>query len=179
MRRSRIASIAEALRAASFGHGCGEAIAKRDWQSVVAHHPTSYWACFDVLEPLLTDVEYATTIRKIWCSGLKFDDREKRIFPPHRSIKRDKWMTLECRNRYARLDQVITVYRGCTSGGERGWCWTTSDIVARNFVPLDGLLVTGRVDKQEIFALFNGGTWQESEVVVRGELVNITNTQIL
>ncbi len=76
---------------------------------------------------------------------------------------------------FERLPDVVTIYRGSAPGRERNWSWTLTEADALQFAGPGELVVHATVPKQEIIALFLDGNWDEDEVVVPGELVNIVS----
>lgn len=77
------------------------------------------------------------------------------------------------RRRYRSLPATVTVHRGASPGGERGWSWTLDRTVAEDFAvrysldddePADARLCTARVPRTDVLALFlHGG---ELEIVL-------------
>ena len=173
------------LSAAGFKHVHAESLAQRDWWGVIAFATTTdYWRCFDVLEPLMSDAEYATTVREIWTAtnGLSPHEAERRLLKHGRVITRDMWMTPEDRTAFGRLPEQITVYRGGRQGCESGWSWSLTRETAEHFAfglcdeddEAPRVIVCGAVTKNEIVALFTGN-WEEQEVVVPGQRVSLSD----
>lgn len=80
-------------------------------------------------------------------------------------------MTANDRRGYAKLPDSLTVYRGATVGGERGWSWTLERSIAEDFAKryeLDGphppLICTAEIAKGDVLAYFEIGG--EHELIV-------------
>lgn len=185
--RELLDEVTRRLQQGGYVHVKEDALAEKDWWGVIAFAaPHRYWDCFDRLEPLMSDAEYAATVREIWTAtdGLPPADARRRLLDHGRSISRAMWMTPEDQEAYRRLPEMVTVYRGCVAGREDGWCWTLSRDAAEHFahwpheIEARRLLLTGSVPKDRIIALFTGN-WDEAEVIVPGESVSITSIEEL
>lgn len=142
-----------------------------------------YWECFDLLEPLMSDQEYANTVREIWVAtkGLSPEEAKRRLLDHSRTISTRMWMRDDDAETYRGLPDVVTIYRGCEKGNERGWSWTLDRKRAKHFAakpfhngcPGPTVAISGTVPKDQIIALFSGMWWFESEVIVPGESVTI------
>lgn len=124
----------------------------------------------------MTDSEYAATVRQIWVQtdGLPPMDAERRLVHHGRKITRDMWMTEGDRRTFELLPAIVTVYRGCETGRERGWSWSLTHRDAERFAK--DILLVGTVPKTDIFALFSA-VWEEEEVIVPGGQVTITSVE--
>lgn len=160
-----------------------ESLGRRDWWGVIASATTSdYWSCFDALASLMSDAEYAATVREIWTAtnGLSPQDAERRLLQHGRAITREMWMTTEDRSTFVQLPEQITLYRGGRQGCESGWSWSLDRETAEHFAfgltPDDDrggrVVVRGTAAKRDIIALFTGN-WDEREVIVPGTLVAV------
>jgi hypothetical protein len=172
------------LSAAGFTYVHTEFLAHRDWWGVIAFATTTdYWKCFDVLESLMSDAEYAATVREIWTAtnGLPPHEAERRLLKHGRMIDRNMWMTPEDRIAFGQLPEQITVYRGGRQGCETGWSWSLTRETAEHFAfglcdehdEAPRVIVCGVVSKHEIIALFTGN-WEEQEVIVPGRIVSLS-----
>lgn len=172
------------LSAVGYRHVHVESLARRDWWGVIAYATTSdYWRCFDSLESLMSDTEYATTVRELWIAtnGLSPQEAERRLLKHGRTISRDMWMTAADAVAYGALPEQVTVYRGGVQGCETGWSWSltleTAEHFAFGLTDGDGqrrVVASGTVSKHDVFALFTGN-WEEQEVIVPGHLVTVVS----
>lgn len=159
---------------------CTASLATHDWWGVIAYAAVNgnYWKLFDLLQDLMTDREYASTVHEIWVAtnGLEPLDARRRLIDHGRTITRAMWMSEKANRKYECLPDVVAIYRGTTPGRERNWSWTLTEADALHFATEPGnLVVHATVSKQDIIALFLDGNWEEDEVVVPGELVNIVS----
>lgn len=168
------------LEESGFEHINSTALSERDWWGViaVAGAPDRYWECFDVLQPFMSDDEYAQTVREIWVAtkGLRREEARSRLLGHGRKITQEMWMRHEDAVRFRRLGEEFVVYRGCAAGTEEGWSWTLDRDVAEHFaaqVEGDPMILTGSVLKDDVIAVFSGEAWAEAEVVVPGDRVRI------
>jgi len=178
------AEVRTRLHAAGCVHVDSESISRRDWWSVIAIAAIGdYWLCFDALETLMSDGEYATTVRAIWTAtnGLPPDEADRRLLKHGRAISRDMWMTTEDAVAYSGLPEQVTVHRGGNQGCETGWSWSLTLETAEHFAfgLTDGegqrrVVVSGTVSKQDVIALFTGN-WEEQEIIVPGHLVTVVS----
>lgn len=178
------AEVRTRLHAAGCVHVDTESISRRDWWGVIAFAANrDYWRCFDALETLMSNSEYAATVREIWTAtnGLPPDEAVRRLLKHGRTISRDMWMTTEDAVAYGALPEQVTVYRGGLQGCETGWSWSltldTAEHFAFGLTDGDGqrrVVISGTVSKHDVSALFTGN-WEEQEVIVPGHLVSVVS----
>jgi hypothetical protein len=105
------AEVQSRLIAAGFTDVNMKSLVRRDWWGLIAFATVSdYWKCFDVLEPLMRDAEYAATVREIWTAtnGLPPHEAERRLLKHGRVIDREMWMTSEDRIAFGQLPEQLT-----------------------------------------------------------------------
>lgn len=113
------ADVCRRLLALGFKHVHAESLDCRDWRGVISFATTNeYWRCFDVRESLMSDAEFATTVREIWVAtnGLPPDDAEHRLLKHGRNIPSEMWMSAEDAATLSTLPEQITIYRGGPQG---------------------------------------------------------------
>jgi hypothetical protein len=73
---------------------------------------------------------------------------------------------LRARSFYDSLPEIVTVWRGCERGRERGLFWTTNRMTARRFAGNNAqpTLVKARIPKHHILAVFVDN--EEDEIVL-------------
>ena len=113
-----------------------EALADRDWWGVFARATTErYWECFDILDSLMWDDEYARAVRELWvaCNGLPPDEARRRLLQHGRNITTSMWMRDDDAATYESLPDTVTVYRGCQDPSTEAWSWTLDRATAEHF----------------------------------------------
>jgi hypothetical protein len=163
-------------------------VAVRDWWGVILKSAygkeSEYWRCFDLLSSLMTDQEYADTLREVWVAvnGLPPPEARRRLQDHGRSISQRMWTAEEYIERLQSLPEDVPVFRACRLGTELGWSWALSRESAMHFASSESdydppkVLLSGTVSKGEIIGLFLGA-WDEDEVVVPGEKVAVVNSE--
>jgi len=185
------ARIVAALAVAGLHIGGDVFVTAEDWWTLIAFsvadpgaEHNEYWQRFDLLAPLMSDAEYATTCRQVWVNtnGAPPTDAQRRLIDHGRQITQQMWMTDEDYETFLGLPDEVQVYRVCRANRVRGWSWSLSERAAKHVggstggLESDGAIViaTGVVKKANIIGLFSAN-WQEDEIVVPGELVcNLT-----
>jgi len=183
----KVASLArqirERLAVVQYSYLDENAVASRDWWGIIAHTVATvgdcrYWECFDALESLMSDPEYARTVRELWVSIGVSDSNEasRRLLNHGRNICQSMWMRDDDAQTFASLPELVTVFRGCKADSRKGWSWTLRREYAERIAMRIGpsVIVVGTVRKEDIVALFSGEGVFEAEVVVPGEKVAIS-----
>ena len=133
------------------------------------------------IEQELKDVEFWTLLRDTWIMYELVYIEEliwMRLFTSKRG-ERDLLMTPLARRTFQRFPDMLTVWRGCDRNFiKSGLSWTLNRKVAQKFAhgmasltrtKIDGVLLTGKCKKTDIFAYFTDR--KESEIIVESAKV--------